>query len=27
MTREIEIKKARKLMLAGANDFGGQNGK
>lgn len=27
MTREIDLKTARKLMLAGAKDFGGENGK
>lgn len=27
MTREIEIGEARKLMLVGANDFGGKNGR
>lgn len=27
MTREIDLKTARKLMLAGARDFGGENGK
>lgn len=27
MTKEINIKKARKIMIAGAHDFGGDNGK